>query len=275
MRSILLLAFLPLSLMAAAPFGVVKPVIAQSDGGDAVPADFPHTAGETMFFMCHIAGFTKSANEQIDLTYTVQAFDPKGVAVAEIYKGEAKEEVGPQDKDWLPQLETQIVLPDILRPGTYKIVIKAQDLLAKTSTELSVPFQVVGKDVPASPTLTVTNFRWYHTEDDEKPLSSPVYHAGDPMYMKFDMTGFKYGANNKVDVTFQSALTNTEGKVFFSQPQPAGEPSDGFYPKPYLSAEFGISLGKDFKPGTYVMAITLQDKVGGQTYPGKFEFTVQ
>ena len=53
--------------------------------------------------------------------------------MAEIYKGEAKEEVGPQDKDWLPKIETQIVLPDILRPGTYKIVVKAEDLLAKTS----------------------------------------------------------------------------------------------------------------------------------------------
>ena len=73
------------------------------------PRHLNTVAGETIFFSCNIAGFTKSPEEQINLTYSVQAFDPKGVPVAEIYKGEAKEEVGPQDKNWLPKLETQIV----------------------------------------------------------------------------------------------------------------------------------------------------------------------
>jgi hypothetical protein len=110
MRSILLFAFFPLAMMAAPALGIVKPVIAQSDGGDALPAAFKHVSGETMFFSCNISGFTKSSEEQINLTYSVQAFDPKGVPVAEIYKGESKEEVGPQDKNWLPKIETQIVL---------------------------------------------------------------------------------------------------------------------------------------------------------------------
>src|ERR1022692_1876957 len=78
MRSILLFAFLPVSLLAAPALGVVKPAIAQSDGGDALPAAFRHVAGETLFFSCNIAGFTKSPQEQVNLTYSVQAFDPKG-----------------------------------------------------------------------------------------------------------------------------------------------------------------------------------------------------
>ena len=90
--------------MVAAPaLGIVKPAIAQSDGGDALPAGFKHVAGETMFFSCNIAGFTKSPDEQINLTYSVQAFDPKGVPVAEIYKGEAKEEVGPAGQELAAQ----------------------------------------------------------------------------------------------------------------------------------------------------------------------------
>lgn len=275
MRSILLLACLPVCMMAAPALGIVKPALAQSDGGDALPAGFKHTAGETMFFTCNLSGFTKSPEEQINLTYSVQAFDPKGVAVAEIYKGEAKEEVGPQDKNWLPKIETQIVLPDLLRPGSYKIVVKADDLLAKTSADLSVSFEVVGIDVAPSATLVAKNFRWYHNEDEPRAMSQPIYHAGDNMWMKFDMTGFKYGENNKVDVSYVASLVLENGKTIWTQPDPASEQSESFYPKPYVTGEFGISLQKDFKPGTYTMAVAVKDAIGKQTYPGKFQFIVQ
>jgi hypothetical protein len=275
MKSILLLAFLPVAMVAAPALGIVKPVIAQSDGGEALPAGFKHTAGETMFFSGNIAGFTKSPEEQINLTYSVQAFDPKGVPVAEIYKGEAKEEVGPQDKEWQPKIETQIVLPDILRPGSYKIVVKAEDLLGKTSADLTVPFEVTGIDVPPSATLVARNFRWYHNEEETRAMSQPIYHAGDNMWMKFDMTGFKYGANNKVDVSYVASLVLGDGRTIWTQPEPATEQSESFYPKPYVIGEFGISLQKDFKPGTYTMAVAVKDGVGKQSYQGKFEFIVQ
>jgi len=275
MRSILLLAFLPAALVAAPAFSIVKPVIAQSDGGDSLPATFKHQAGETMFFSCNISGFTKSQEERIDLTYSVQAFDPKGIPLAEIYKGQAKEEVGPQDKDWLPKVETPIVLPEVLRPGTYKIVVKADDLLGKTSTDLSIPFDVGGADVPSSATLTATRFRWYHNEDDERALAQPVYHAGDAMWMKFDMTGFKYGENNKVDVSYVASLLLADGKAIWTQPEAAVEQSEAFYPKPYILGEFGISLQKNFSPGTYFMSVTVKDAVGKQNYTGKFQFIVQ
>lgn len=275
MKAILLLAVLPALAAAAPTFAVTKPVLAQSDGGDGLPAEFKHIAGETIFFSCNLSGFTKSPEEQINLTYSVQAFDPKGVPVAEIYKGEAKEEVGPQDKNWEPKVETQIVLPDLLLPGTYKILVKAEDLLAKTSAELSVPFTVTGLNVTPNATLVAKNFRWYHTEEEEKPMSQPVYHAGDTMFMKFDMVGYKYGEGNKVDVSFVPSLVLETGKVIWTQPDPAVEQSESFYPKPYITGEFGISLNKDFKPGTYTMAVAIKDAIGKQNYQGTFKFTVQ
>jgi hypothetical protein len=246
MRSILLFAFLPAALMAAPALQVVRPVVAQSDGGDALPAGFKHVSGETMFFSCNIAGFTKSPQDQINLTFSVQAFDPKGIPVAEIYKGEAKEEVGPQDKNWLPKIESQIVLPEILQPGTYKIVVKVDDLLAKTSADLTVPFEINGRDVTSSSTLIAKNFRWFHNEDDSRAMSQAVYKPGDNMFMKFDITGYKYGENNKVDVSYVASLVLESGKVIWTQPEPAAEQSQAYYPKPYVEGEFGISLNKDF-----------------------------
>lgn len=275
MRSILLLAVLPACLAGAPALEVVKPVIAQMEGGDPLPADFQHASGETLFFSCRISGFTKSPNELIDLKYSVQAFDPKGVPVSEIFENEMKEEVGPQDKEWLPKIETQIALPDVLRGGSYKIVVKAADLLAKTSAEATVPFEVRARDVAPSNTLVVRNFRWYHNEDEPNAMRQPVYHPGDAMFMRYDVTGFKYGANNKVDVSCVAALVLASGKAIWTQPEPATEQSESFYPKPYFSVEFGISLQKNFQPGTYTMAVAVKDAVGKTTYEGKFTFTVQ
>jgi len=275
MRSLLLLVLLPALAPAADPLGVVQAVIAQMDGGEALPADFQHAPGETLFFSCRIANFTKSAKEKIHLKYSVQAFDPKGVALSEIYQNEMEEEVGPQDKDWLPKIETQVDLPPILRGGAYKIQVKVEDVLAKASAELAVPFQVHAKDVPASATLTLRDFQWYHNDEETRPMARPVYHPGDNMWMRFDMVGYKYGEGNKIDVSYVASLVLASGKAIWTQPEPAVEQSESFYPKPYIDGEFGISLQKNFQPGTYTMAVVVKDGVGKQTYEGKFNFTVQ
>jgi hypothetical protein len=275
MRSLVLLALLPALAPAAEPLGVVQAAIAQMEGGEALPADFQHAPGETLFFSCRIANFTKSSKEEIHLKYSVQAFDPKGVALSEIYQNEMEEEVGPQDKDWLPKIETQLDLPPLLRGGAYKVLVKVEDVLAKASAELAVPFQVRARDVPASATLTARNFQWFHTDEEERPMARPVYHPGDNMWMKFDMVGYKYGEGNKIDVSYVASLVLASGKAIWTQPEPAVEQSESFYPKPYVTGEFGISLQKNFAPGTYTMSVAVKDAVGKQTYEGKFTFTVQ
>ena len=72
-----------------------------------IPANFIHVAGETLFFTCRVANFAKSPDEKIHLTYSVEAFDPQGVALNEIYKHEVSDEVTPQDREWQPKIETE------------------------------------------------------------------------------------------------------------------------------------------------------------------------
>ena len=55
---------------------VVRPIIAQSDGGVAAPPGFEHVSGETLFFSCRIAGYAKTPEEKVHIAYSVQAFDP-------------------------------------------------------------------------------------------------------------------------------------------------------------------------------------------------------
>ena len=116
MRPLLILALLPAFLGAAPAFQIVRPVLSQMDGGAPDPPGFEHTPGEVVFFSCRIAGYSKSPEEKVQLRFSVQAFDPQGVPLDEIYKNEMDVEVGPQDKEWEPKISTSLALPPLAPP---------------------------------------------------------------------------------------------------------------------------------------------------------------
>jgi hypothetical protein len=275
MRYALLFAIVPGILCAAPALQVVKPVISQMDGGTPDPPGFEHVPGETLFFSCRIAGYTKTPEEKIQLTYSVQAIDPQGAPLTELYKNEIATEVSPQDKDWMPKIATEVPIPPLVASGTYKIVVKVEDVLAKTSAELATPFQVRGKPVEPSDTLTVRNFNFYRGEEETAPVEKAAYRPGDGVWARFDITGFKYGPNNKIDVSYVTSLATMSGKVIWTQPEAAVEQTESFYPKRYVPASMGITLQKNFQPGQYIIAVQAKDAIGNQTYEGKFTFTVE
>src|SRR5690349_2724835 len=137
----LVLVLLPAILGAAPALEIVRPIVSQMDGGAPDTAGFEHAAGETIWIQCRVVGYSKSDNEQVHLKYSVQPFDPKGVPLDEPFSNEIKAEVGPQDKEWMPRIATSIAIPPLGPPGEYKAVVKVEDLLAKTSTELAIPFR--------------------------------------------------------------------------------------------------------------------------------------
>ena len=275
MRSKLLALFLPAVLSAAPALEVVKPMISQMDGGAPDPPGFEHVPGETLYFTCRVAGYSKTNEEKIHLKYSVQAFDPKGVALTELYQNEISDEVSPQDKEWMPKIETEIAVPPLLASGAYKIVVKAEDLIAKTAAESSIPFQIRGHDVAPSDTLVVRNFRFFRDEEGTRPLEKGAYKPGDGVWARFDITGFRYGDKNKVDVSYVTSVITGSGKVLWTQPEPAVEQSESFYPKRYVAASMGINLQSNFRAGEYSIGVQVKDAVGGQAYEAKFTFTVE
>jgi len=262
-------------MLGAAGLEVVRPIIAQNDGGVMAPAGFQHVAGETLFFSCRVAGYAKTPEEKVNLAYSVQAFDPKGVPLTEIYKNELVTDVTPQDKEWMPKIATEIQIPPLVAAGTYKILIKVEDLVAKTNAELGVPFEVRSKTVEPSDTLVMRNFEFFRGEEDPAPLQKAVYRGGDAVWTKFDIIGFKYGGKNHVDVSYVTSIISPSGKVLWTQPEPAVEQSESFYPKRYVAATMGINLLANTKPGEYTIAVTVTDAVGKQTYEAKQTFTVE
>jgi hypothetical protein len=275
MRPLLLAMVFPALLAGAPALEIVRPVIAQSEGGIPVPSGFEHVPGETLFFSCRVAGYSKTAEEKVHVAYSVQAFDPKGVPLTELYKNELMTEVHSQDKEWMPKIMTEIQLPPLIAAGKYKVVVKAEDVFAKTNTELAVPFEVRGHDLEPSETLVVRNFQFLRGEEDTHPMEKPAYKPGDPVWVKFDITGYKYGAQNKVDVSYVTSFLSPSGKVLWTQPEPAVEQSESFYPKRYVAAQMGLNLLPNTKPGDYTIVLTVKDAVGSQSVESKHTFTVE
>src|SRR6516165_10232821 len=234
------------ALLCASPAAleVVRMSIATSDGGPPEPASYEFMPGETLFFTSRIAGFTKTPEEKVHVAYSVQTFDPKGVPLTEIYKNDVMTDVTPQDKEWMPKIVTEIQLPPLIGGGTYKLVIKAEDLFGKTSTSLEVPFLVRGHAVEPSDTLSVRNFHFYRNEDSTEPVEKAAYKPGDSVWGRFDITGFKYGEKNHIDVSYVTMVYSPSGRLLWTQPEPAVESSESFYPKRYVQASMGINLLK-------------------------------
>ena len=259
----------------SAPLEVVRPIVAQSDGGVPVPAGYEHVAGETLFFSCRVAGYAKTPEEKVHVAYSVEAFDPKGVPLTEIYKNELVEDVTPQDREWMPKIATEIQIPPLVGAGTYKVLIKIEDMVARTKAELSVPFAVRSKAVEPSDTLVARDFQFFRGEEDTQPIEKAVYRGGDSVFARFDVIGFKYGDKNRIDVSYLTSVISPSGKVLWTQPEPAVEQSESFYPKRYVVASMGITLLAKTTPGEYKIAVTITDAVGKQTYETKQSFTVE
>ena len=273
MRILLLAALLPVALLAAPGLQVVKTVVSQSDGGDPDAPGYEHVAGETLYFSCRVDGFTKDESNKVRVAYSVQAFDPRGAALAEVYKSEVFDEVLPQDKDWQPKIETALEIPPLVPAGEYKIVVKVEDVFAKTSTESAIPFRIRGTKIDTAGALTVRNFGFYRGEDEAQPLAKALYRNGNQMWARFDITGYKYGApTNKVDVSYVVSIMSGERvlKTF----DPAGEKSEAFYPKPWIPAAMGVPLN-NVQAGEYTLVVRVKDAVGNQNAEVRRTFTVQ
>jgi hypothetical protein len=274
MRPILLAALLPALVGGAPALEIVRPVLSQMEGGAPDPSKFEYVPGQTIFFTCRIANYGKTASARIQLSYSVQPFDAHGVPLTEIYKNQLSDEVSPQDKEWMPKISTEIQVPPLIASGSYRIVVKVDDLVAKASAELTVPFQIRAREVAPSDTLVVRNFRFYRDEEGTQPVEQAAYRSGDGLWARFDITGFRYGPKNRIDISYTTSILGAADKVLWSQPEPALEQSESFYPKSYVAASMGLSL-QGTKPGRYTLRVQVKDAIGNQICEARQVFAVE
>jgi hypothetical protein len=271
-----LLLFLALaSQLFAAPLEIIRPLLSNSDGGAVNPTDFAYRPGDTIFFSCRVRNYQKTPEEKIHLTWSIRTLDPKGVPLVEPVKNEVVEEVAPQDKDWMPRVATEIAIPPLIGSGTYQIVVAVDDLVAKSHSELKASFEVRSRSVKTSDSLTVENLQFFRAEDDTQPLEKAAYRPGDAVWTRFDITGFRYGPANKIDVSYVVSVLDSSGKVLWTQPEPTTAQSESFYPKLWIPASMSVTTQKNTRPGEYGVAIQVKDAIGNQTYETKAAFSIE
>ena len=166
-------------------------------------------------------------------------------------------------------------MPAIAPPGKYTIKYEAVDDQSHQTASGEASFMVEGRNVAPSAELTIREFGFYHAADDETALKVAAYRPGDMVWVRFDVTGYKYGEQNSIDVSYDVAVLTAEGKQLFAQENAAVEKSQAFYPQPWVPGTFSLTLQSTMHPGSYTVAITARDGVGNQTATGKAVFKVE
>jgi hypothetical protein len=274
---------LAISLMAAglvwpaAPLAVVNVVIHDLEDGPAIPPGFSFVPGQFVYLSFQIAGYGATPQRTLRLTCDVDAFDPKGIRLMETLPCNVAESLADEDKNWKPKIRLQTLIPPLAGSGAYKIAIRIKDEVNGQTAAEELPFKVRGRDVPPSDELVVRNFHFYRGEDDPNPLPAAVYRPGETLWARFDITGYKFGPANAIQVDYRIAVLGPGGKVIYTQPEGeiAVEKSISFYPKPYVPGAMNLNLQRTIRPGEYAIAVTARDLLGNQSVEIKENFSIE
>jgi hypothetical protein len=275
--SVLWLALLAAPLVRPAPnqIAFVQVGIHQTEDGELVPQGATHVPGETLFFSFQLEGYRVSPEDKVRIAYEVDAFDPDGIRLLETHKGQIEAGVLPEDKDWKPKVRRTIVIPPFAGSGRYRIVSSVKDEIGGTAATREVFFEVQGHPVKPSETLAIRNLRFARSEDDRKPLKVAAYRAGDALWARFDITGYKFGPGNRIEVEYGVAIEAPSGKTVFSQPQAAVEEGGSFYPKRYVPGAMNLTVQPGTPAGEYTLVISARDRIGNQTGEVKGAFRIE
>jgi len=264
---------------AAAALSVERIALHQFEDGPILAPAHVFLPGETVFFSCRLAGYQAAlaANDQksVKLSWRVQVTDPAGVALTREVSGSIAEPVSVQDKNWFPKFLHSFNVPPFAPGGTYHIKVNAKDEVGGNELASGIDFQVRGHAVEASATLAARNLHFLKTENDGPPLDPAIYHPGETLWARFDMTGYKYAGNNRYSVEYGLAILRESGEQVFAQPAAAADAKESFYPQRYVPGALSLNLAQDVPEGTYTLLVTMEDKVGGQMAETRGTFRIE
>jgi hypothetical protein len=270
-----------LAVAADKPLAIVHPVFARSEDGPPEASDEDFVPGETIYFSCRAEGYRKVdkpedyGKQNVALTFQIEVRDKSGALLKPIKEGKVETTVTQEDKNWEPKFRETIVVPPLADTGEYTVLVKLSDELAKATLEKTAVFHIKGRDVARSDTLVVRNFRFQRGEDDVKPLQVAAYRPGDAVWARFDMTGYKLGDKNQVDVEYGITVLREDGSVAYQQPDAATQKIQTYYPQRYQPGELSLNLAKDQPLGKYTIVLAVQDNLGKQMYETRETFSVE
>ncbi|HYI94550.1 MAG TPA: hypothetical protein VEX68_13470 [Bryobacteraceae bacterium] len=250
-------------------------VITDFEGGIGVPLTYQFSSGQKAHLAFRIRGFSRGETEQkISLNYTIDVFDCDGVLIAPPHSGAVERRSGSVSRSWIPTVRYVVDIPAVPRAGTHMFRIRVRDNVAAIETLTGIEFEVQSAyDEPAE-SFELRRFRFYGSERDEKPVAEPVFRAGDSMWGRFLLTGFRTEAGNRYDLRYGVSLRNAAGRTLFSEPNAASETRESFYPKSHVSGAIKLALERAIRPGQYALVISALDALGKQLINAEFPFRV-
>lgn len=278
---VLLLASGLLATAADKPLAIVHSVFATSEDGPPEASDEDFVPGETIYFSCQVEGYRKVdkpddyGKQNVALQYQIEVRDKSGALLKPIKQDKIETTVTQEDKNWKPKLRDTIVIPPLADTGEYVLLVKLTDELAKTMQEERAVLHIKGRDVAPSATLIVRNFRFLRNEDEDRALQVAAYRPGDAVWAKFDMTGYKLGEKNQVDIDYGLTVLREDGSVAYQQPDAADQKTQTFYRQRYQPGELNLNLAKDQALGKYTIVLTVHDNIGHQMYETRETFSVE
>lgn len=281
MRLLVAILLLPAAAPAAQKLEIEKFALRQFEDGPALAPSHEFLPGETVFWSFRIRGYhvIKTQNDlgdeedRVKIAWSVRAVDPKGVPIDKERAGRVETKLFEQDKDWTPRAADSFAIPPLAPGGIYHATVTVTDGAGEATAELA--FKVRGDTVQPSDTLMGQDVRFLRSQNDMEAMKHPSYHAGDTLWVRFDITGYRFGGKNRFDVEYGLKILRANGETMFNQPVAAKETAESFYPQHYVPGLLSLGLNKDLPKGTYTMVITMRDKIGNQTWEDREEFQVQ
>jgi hypothetical protein len=211
----------------------------------------------------------------VNLRWLIYATDPDGRLLWEPLNGAIGEEVTHNDENWLPRVNQTLPLPPQLPPGPYKLLIKVTDEHGPSSIEHVVDFQVGGRPLPAPEGFSILEAAFYRSDQDASPLTEAVYRPGDPLFLKFQLAGFKLGEKNRFEVEYGIQVLRPSGKEMYAEPRAASESDSPYYPKRVMNGVVSLNLSADLTPGQYAIVINARDVAGQASSETTVSFRVE
>lgn len=261
---------------ATRQISIVNIRLAQYEDGPVITVGHGFIPGESVFLSFQISGYNKNEQEKIQLEYHVTAKDPAGVPIVEQKEGKVAAELAPEDKDWLPKVREQIIIPPAADSGTYRIDLWVKDALAGVEAVKAVELPVKGHHVEPAKEIALQNFHWLRTENDTASLPTVAsYRPGDMVWARFDIVGFSHGKNNHYEVRYGLSVRDAEDKELYSVPEAASDAGESFYPKRYVPGVLSFGLPPDIKAALYTVVLFAEDTSGKHRTEGRYQFRVE
>jgi hypothetical protein len=269
----------PAILIAAPNLAIERVTLHQFEDGPVLESAYEFLPGETVWLSCRITGqqTEKSGDEEqhVRLSWQMRAVDPEGVLLDMPQAGRIDEVLRREDKNWQPKFLATFQIPTAVPGGEYKIPIRVKDEVAGTEAASELVFRVRGPRIQPAETLVIRNFRFFQSEQDTTPLRPVVYHRGQMLWARFEMAGYKFGENNRFSVSYGLAVLAEDERQLFAQADAAAESKESFYPQRTVPGALSLNVDRGVAPGTYILVVMVEDKVGGQTAEVRETFKVE